>query len=118
MTTIEKLQEMLNIQITEDYNMPDLEIGEYETADNYSLHVITEDAGNPRFDTDVFYYEPSVDVIIDRMTELHEGSTVWVSDIETYLPDYEVEDWINNNADITCEETIEPDGYLKPDGQF
>ena len=105
MTTIEKLQEMLDIQITEDYRMPDLEIGEYETADNYSLHVITEDAHNIQFDTDVFYYEPSVDVILDRITELPKGSTVWVSDLETYLPDYEVEDWINSNADL---ETTEP----------
>ena len=105
MTTIEKLQEMLDIQITEDYRMPDLEIGEYETADNYSLHVITEDAHNIQFDTDVFYYEPSVDVILDRITALHAGATVWIADIETYLPDYEVEDWINSNADL---ETTEP----------
>jgi hypothetical protein len=86
--------------------MPDLEIGEYETADNYSLHVITEDAGNPQFDTDVFYYEPSVDIILDRITELPKGSVVWIADIETYLPDYEVEDWINSNADLETAERI------------
>ena len=105
MTTIEKLQEMLDIHITEDYHVPDLEIGEYETADNYSLHVITENAANIQFETDVFYYEPSVDVILDRITELPKGSVVWIADIETYLPDYEVEDWINSNADL---ETTEP----------
>lgn len=106
MTTIEKLQEMLDIHITEDYRTPDLEIGEYETADNYSLHVITENADNIQFETDVFYYEPSVDVILDRITELPKGSVVWIADIETYLPDYEVEDWINSNADLETAERI------------
>jgi len=108
MKTIEKLQEMLDIQIIENYNgnCYDLEIGEYETADNYSLHVITESYDNIQFDTDVFYYEPSVDVILDRITELPKGSTVWVSDIETYLPDYEVEDWINDNADLEIPEEV------------
>ena len=82
MKTIEKLQEMLDIQIIENYNghCYDLEIGEY--------------------------YEPSVDVILDRITELPKGSTVWISDIEAYLPDYEVEDWINNNADIETPEQV------------
>ncbi len=108
MKTIEKLQEMLDIQIIENYNghSYDLEIGEYETADNYSLHVITEGYDNIQFDTDVFYYQPSVDVILDRITELPKGSTVWISDIELYLPDYEVEDWINDNADLEIPEKV------------
>jgi hypothetical protein len=108
MTTIEKLQEMLGIKIIENYNghCYDLEVGEYETADNYTLHVVTEDAHNIQFDTDVFYYEPSVDVILDRITALHAGATVWIADIETYLPDYEVEDWINSNADIETPEQV------------
>jgi len=101
MTTIEKLEQMLNITITEEYphGSPDLEIGEYDTADAYSLHVITTDGGNPQFDTDVFYYEPDIDTIMDRITALPKLSLVWVSDLEQYMPDHAVEDWINNNAD-------------------
>ena len=108
MTTIEKLEQMLNITITDNYphGSPDLEIGEYDTADGYSLHVITTDGGNPQFETDVFYYEPDIDTIMDRITTLPKLSLVWVSDFETYMPDHAVEEWINDNADIDSEDHI------------
>ena len=108
MTTIEKLEQMLDITITEEYphGYPDLEIGEYDTADGYSLHVITTDGGNPQFETDVFYYEPDIDTIMDRITALPKLSLVWISDFEMYMPDHAVEDWINDNADIDSEDRI------------
>ena len=44
-TPLEKLQFHLNITIKEygDYQKPDLVISEYLTADNYDVHILTND---------------------------------------------------------------------------
>ena len=97
---IEKLAELLEVaQITENYRgIPDLEIGEWLSADGYDLHVMTNDARNLDFEYDVYYYQPSFNQIIDRIKELDKDAIVYVSDIETYLPDYEVQDYIDQNT--------------------
>ena len=98
---IEKLAKLLNVaEITEDYKSnTDLEISEWNTADGYSLHVITQDARNLDFEYDVYYYEPSFDQIIDRIKELDEDSIVYISDIESYLDDNEVQDYIDEHTE-------------------
>jgi len=98
---IEKLAKLLNVaEITEDYKSnTDLEISEWNTADGYSLHVITQDARNLDFEYDVYYYEPSFDQIIDRIKELDDDSIVYISDIELYLDDNEVQDYIDEHTE-------------------
>ena len=98
---IEKLAKLLNVaEITEDYKSnTDLEISEWNTADGYSLHVITQDARNLDFEYDVYYYEPSFDQIIDRIKELDKDSIVYISDIESYLDDNEVQDYIDEHTE-------------------
>ena len=97
---IEKLAELLEVaQITEYYRgVPDLEIGEWHTADGYDIHVMTNDARNLVFEYDVYYYQPSFNQIIDRIKELDKDALVYISDIEMYLPDYEVQDYIDQNT--------------------
>ena len=95
---IEKLAELLNVaKITEDYRShPDLTISEWLTADGYDVHVMTNDPQNLNFEYDVFYYQPDFDSIIERIQELNDPEAiVYVSDIETYLPEYEVENYID-----------------------
>ena len=95
---IEKLAELLNVaKITEDYRShPDLTISEWLTADGYDVHVMTNDPQNLNFEYDVFYYQPDFDSIIERIQELNDPeAVVYVSDIETYLPEYEVENYID-----------------------
>lgn len=96
-TMIEKLAELLNVaQITDEYRgHPDLQISEWLTADGYDVHVMTSDPQNLDFEYDVFYYQPDFDSIIERIQELNDSQAiVYVSDIETYLPEYEVENYI------------------------
>jgi len=95
-----KLAELLGVaEITENFRTyPDLEISEWHTADSYEVHVMTNDRHNIQFDYDVYYYTPSFREIINRIKELNdEDSIVYVSDFETYLPEYEVEDYIEQN---------------------
>lgn len=103
----EKLATLLGVaQITDDYRgTPDLEISEWHTADSYDIHVMTNDSRNIQFDYDVFYYTPSFNQIIDRIKELQdEDATVYVSDFETYLPEYEVDDYINEHEEDLLEQ--------------
>ena len=111
MNTYEKLAKLLNVaKITEDFRgTPDLEIGEWQTADSYDLHVMTNDPHNIQFDYDVYYYEPSFREVINRIKELNdEDAIVYVSNFETYLPEYEVEDYIEQQ-----EENLEVENYEK-----
>ena len=94
-----QLAKLLNVaQITDDYkhsNAHDLEISEWNTADNYNLHVMTSDVYAINFEYDVFYYQPNFTDIIDRIKELNNpDAVVFVSDLETYLPEYEVENYL------------------------
>ena len=98
---IEKLAELLNVaQITDEYRgHPDLQISEWLTADGYDVHVMTNDERNLDFEYDVFYYQPDFDSIIERIKDLDSEAIVYVSDIETYLPEYEVNGYIEQYTD-------------------
>ena len=91
-----ELAKALNVaEITETHTNPDLEISEWMTADGYAIHVMTSDKFNLQWDYDIFYNAPSFDEVIRRIKELHdEDSIVFVDGFETYLPEYEVEDYL------------------------
>ena len=97
---INKLTELLEVaQITEFFNgRSDLEIGEWITADGYDIHVMTNSPNNLDFEYDVYYYQPSFNQIVNRIKELDKDAIVYVSDIETYLPNYEIEEYIEQNT--------------------
>ena len=101
MTAIEKLVDKLNIEIddTYKYNMYDLEISTYNTADGYEVYIMKNLNNDIEWENDVFYYQPSFDDIMTRIMELDKFSSVYVSDIEEFMPDYEIEQWINDNED-------------------
>jgi len=103
MTAIEKLQNKLNIEIDEtyNYNMYDLEISTYDTADGYEVYVMKSSPFENQLDweNDVYYYQPSFGSIMSRIMELGPDSKIYVSDIYEYMPDYEIEQWINDNED-------------------
>ena len=108
MNIYQQLAKVLNIaEFTENYTYgTDLEIGPWQTADGYDLHVITADAQNLDFEYDVFYYQPSFDDIIARIEEMDKDITVFVSDLEEYLPEYEVEDYIEKHNEKLLEKLI------------
>ena len=96
-----QLAKALNIaEITENYTSnADLQISEYMTADGYDIHVITNEPMHLMWDTDVYYYQPSFNDIIDRIKDLDEDAIVYVSDFETYLSEYEVADYLEQHEE-------------------
>jgi len=100
MEYIKELEKLLDITITEDYTgIADLTLETRYTADQYEVYVITDAHYESAliFDEDVFYYEPSFeDDIMSRVKSLDPMSTVFVSDIETFFPDADVEQWVEN----------------------
>jgi hypothetical protein len=110
MDYINKLEKYLGnkydniVKISDDLHNPDLELSEWYTADDYTLHVLTNDARNIDWENDVYYYEPQFDTIIDRIEETcHDmgfGTDVKIYlDAESYLPEGEVLDWLEQKED-------------------
>jgi hypothetical protein len=105
MTAIEKLQNKLNIEIDETYTFRDydLEISTRTTADGYDVYIMKNTPYDHDVDIDwennIFYYQPSFDDIMARIMELGAGSKVYVSDIDEYISDYEIETWLNERED-------------------
>ena len=93
----EKLAKKLNIKISEDYTYnPDLQISTWNTADGYSLWVMTDDPNNVSWENEVFYYEPSFDDIMERLQELDDEAEVYVDDIYELLHPSDIEQWLEN----------------------
>ena len=110
MDYINELQKYLSdkydcyVKISDDLNNPDLELSEWYTADDYTLHVMTNDARNIDWENDVYYYEPQFDTIIERIEDtchdLGYGSEVRIYiDAEAYLPEQEVIEWLEQKED-------------------
>jgi len=107
MNIYEKLGEALNVNLTDDYRgKPSLEIGTWNTADGYEVHVMTNDAQHLDWEYDVYYYEPSFDEIMDRIKETahnesydDDPATIFLADFEQYLPEYEVQDYLEQLND-------------------
>jgi|TARA_B110000459_G_scaffold156703_1_gene171520 hypothetical protein len=108
MNVYDELAKVLNVELTDDYRgRPDLEIGTWQTADNYELHVMTSDPQNVNWEYDVYYYEPSFDDVIDRIKEFADDNAfddddlpvIWLADFEQYLPEYEVTDYLEQLKD-------------------
>jgi len=92
-----QLAKLLNVaEITEDFRSePDLQITEWSTADGYNIFVMIEDPRDLQWDYDVYYYPPSFNDIINRIEDLHNpDAVVYVSDLNEYLPEYEVEEYL------------------------
>jgi len=104
MTPLEKLQDKLNIQIDDMYNYRshDLEISTMNTADGYEIYCMRNGQFENGIDweNDIYYYQPSFEDIMERILDLDAGSRVYIDDLEAYMPDYEIEEWINDNEDL------------------
>ena len=97
MELIEKLQEKLGIQITDDFPIGKsvaLECSAWNTADGYEIYVMCNDPQIIDWDNEVYYYQPSFDEVISKLEDLEEGDIVYIEDIEEYLPEYEIEQWL------------------------
>ena len=104
MNVYDELSKVLNVKLTDDYrsNGMDLEIGTWNTADGYEVHVITSDAHNLDWEYDVYYYEPHFNTVIDRIKDVSyddDVAVIFIADFDQYLPEYEVQDYLDELKD-------------------
>ena len=100
MTTLQKFQEVANINFVE-YN-GDIEIGELNTADGYELFYITQDIRNLQFDSEVYYYKPDFDTImaaIDDYRRMEDTANVACYFIDEYFDEYDMLNWLESEMD-------------------
>ena len=88
------------VKISDDLHNPDLELSEWYTADDYNVHVMTNDARNVDWENDVYYYEPSFTTIMERIEETvddvgYGGEVKIYIDTEQYLPEGDVLNWVD-----------------------
>lgn len=95
----QKLAKALDVkEITDNFlETYDLSISSWGTADGYDVYVMTEDPRNLNFESDVFYYQPSFDEIIDRISDnAGMDASVYIEDLYDLLPEGDVEDYLDS----------------------
>lgn len=103
MTTLEKFQEVANINFIQESLYADIEIGELNTADGYELFYITQDVQNLQFDNEVYYYKPDFDTIMKEidLAKRYDDQIVDVAcyEIEDWFDEYYMLDYLESNMD-------------------
>ena len=109
MDYINKLQEHFkdcDVKISDEsfgWNGGDLSISPWYTADDYEVHVMTNNETNVDWENDVYYYEPQfsdvMERIVDTISDVGYDVKIYVSDLETYLPEDEVLEWLEEQKD-------------------
>lgn len=101
---LEKHFKDCNVKISDEsvgWSGGDLSISPWYTADDYEVHVMTNDERNVDWENDVYYYEPQfsdiMDRIVDTINDVGYDVKIYVSDLETYLPESEVLEWLEEN---------------------
>ena len=104
MTPLEKLEQHLNVSITnfDTLGMIDLQLTEYLTADGYGIYILTENPQQINWENDVYYYKPDFDTIMERIVEVAENipqAKIFIDDVDEHFEDYQIEQWLNDNID-------------------
>lgn len=102
MTTLEKFQEVANINFIQTPSHADIEIGELCTADSYELFYITQDFQDLQFDSEVYYYKPDFDTIMEVIDDCrHPKGTANVVcyDIEDWFDEHDMLNYLESEMD-------------------
>ena len=104
MTPLEKLEQHLNVSITnfDTLGMIDLQLTEYLTADGYGIYILTENPQQINWENDVYYYKPDFDTIMERIVEVAENipeAKIYIDDVDEHMDEYDIERWLSENID-------------------
>ena len=115
MTTLEKFQEVANIELVEYDGY--IEIGTLQTADGYDLHYIGIDVQNLNWENEVYYYQPEFDTIMAAIAELRyykrEIVSIVCHDVEDWFDEYEMLNWLESEMDEEDFDSFNRTGEIK-----
>ena len=116
LTEIEKAS---GIKIGEDFYNADLQLSTWCTADGYDIYVLMNGKymSDMNWESDVYYYQPSLEDILDRLKDLDEGDQFYVDDVEEYFTDEDAmidylidqfpDEYVEDEIDIIIKESGE-----------
>ena len=100
MTIKEKFEEVSGFTFTDSIGQSeDIEIGTWSTADGYEIWVITDEPRRLSWDTDVFYYQPDFDTIMEWLNSYGGPATVHVYDFDELFDEYYLLEYLKDNMD-------------------
>ena len=111
---LDEFQKAFGVEISENFTRnTDLSIGTWNTADGYEVYVMNNGdyANDLNFEYDVYYYQPSCSMILDRILEVSNSydARIYCDDIEMYFDD--------EQAIIDCLVDNFPDKYDEDDDE-
>ena len=116
---ITEIEKASGINIGEDFYNADLQLSTWSTADGYDVYVLMNGGrmADMNWESDVYFYQPNLEDILDRMKDLDEGDQFYVDDVEEYFTDEEamIDFLIENYPDNYCEDEI--DIIIKESGE-
>lgn len=110
---LNEIRKASGIDIGENYNA-DLQLSTWMTADGYEVYVMMNGdyMNDMNWESDVYYYQPSLEDILDRMKDLGPGDTFYVDDVDEYFTDedamisYLLDEFPENYTDESDEDEI------------
>ena len=83
--------EATGVEINADCYNADLQLSTWCTADGYDIYVLMNGTaiGEMNWESDVYYYQPDLETILNRLKDLDPGDQFYVDDVEEYFTDEE-----------------------------
>ena len=97
---VAELGNYLNVEISENFTRhSDLQVSHWNTADGYDVVVMMngEYMSDMNWESDVWYYKPDAQDIIDRIIETGEGSEIYIEDFEEFLDDFTIIEFLQES---------------------
>ena len=116
---ITEIEKASGVQIGGSFYNADLQLSTWSTADGYDVYVLMNGGrmSDMNWESDVYYYQPSLEDILDRLKDLDEGDQFYVDDVEEYFTDEDaiIDYLIEMFPDDYCEDEI--DIIIKESGE-
>ena len=111
---LNEIRKASGIEIGDTCYNADLQLSTWCTADGYEVYVIMNGnyMSDMNWESDVYYYQPALEDILDRMKDLGPGDQFYVDDTEEYFTDedamisYLIDEFPENYTDESDEDEI------------
>ena len=116
---ITEIEKASGVQIGGSFYNADLQLSTWSTADGYDVYVLMNGGrmSDMNWESDVYFYQPNLEDILERMKDLDEGDQFYVDDVEEYFTDEDAiidyliemfpDEYVEDEIDIIIKESGE-----------